>query len=156
MSVLSHSRWWNHPEPPVLIGEDNPYGGRPEYALYPLPENSAGHRLAFKVLGAPTRQHYLRLFLRYNLCTRKWNAREAQRRANGIRLLHWRSPKILLGAKVCGAFDLAYEPFAQNWFPTVTGEGPILILPHPSGRCRIWNDPGSYAKAQKGLREVLA
>ena len=29
----------------LLCGEDNPVSAEPEHALYPLPDNCAGHRL---------------------------------------------------------------------------------------------------------------
>jgi hypothetical protein len=35
----------------VLVGESNPYGADPYYALYPAPDGSAGHRLCCLVLG---------------------------------------------------------------------------------------------------------
>ena len=34
----------------VLVGEQNPYGPDPEFALYPAPEGSSGHRLCCQIL----------------------------------------------------------------------------------------------------------
>ena len=42
-----------------LIGEQNPYGADPAFALYPLPENAAGARLGARVsaaFGVPFRE----------------------------------------------------------------------------------------------------
>lgn len=142
---------------PILIGEDNPQHSDPRYALYPLPARCAGGRLA-RILGAPSSGAYLQMFERYNLCTGKWNAKEARRRAAGLLMLYWPNPKILLGLKVAEAFDMPYEPFAQTWYSTregvCKGRGPDLVLPHPSGRCRAWNVPGTREKARKAFEEV--
>ena len=36
---------------PIIVGEANPYGGDPAYALYPIPENSAGGRLCRLIMA---------------------------------------------------------------------------------------------------------
>lgn len=36
---------------PILVGETNPYGGNPDYALYPDPPGSGGERLYAGVVG---------------------------------------------------------------------------------------------------------
>lgn len=148
-------RRWNGDttHPPVLVGEDNPYGGRPANALYPAPAGCAGHRLCTKVFDMDPRQ-YLVAFLRYNLCTGKWRREEAERRAKGLILLYRENPKILLGAKVAAAFGYNYQPFEVQLKGNI-GLGCTLILPHPSGRCRAWNDPKSYERARDALEEVL-
>jgi hypothetical protein len=58
----------------VLVGESNPYGADPRYALYPLPPQASGGRLA-RILGLSARQ-YLRAFPhRVNLLTTaRWAA----------------------------------------------------------------------------------
>lgn len=61
---------------PLLVGEQNPYGADPKFALYPYPENSAGGRLCFKVFGL-TRHEYLARFDRVNLCSGKWSMSRA-------------------------------------------------------------------------------
>ncbi len=140
--------------PPVLVGEDNPYGSRPANALLPEPAGSAGHRLCVKVFGMDPRQ-YLLAFLRYNLCTGEWNAVEARRRANGLWQLYRPNVKILLGSKVARAFDVHFiKPFEYHRY-TADDFGPVLVLPHPSGRCRAWNAPGAYERARDALEEVV-
>src|SRR4051812_45082997 len=78
--------------PPVLVGEDNPYGGRPANALLPEPVGSAGWRLCVKIFGMDPRQ-YMLAFVRYNLCVGRWNTAEAERRAHGLGLLYRENPK---------------------------------------------------------------
>lgn len=65
---------------PLLVGEANPYGGDPAYALYPYPRGCSGHRLCEKVMGLTDRE-YLDCFERVNLCPTKWSMRQARARA---------------------------------------------------------------------------
>jgi hypothetical protein len=51
---------------PLLVGEVNPYGGDPYYALYPAPDGCSGHRLCYLILGM-RREDYLESFERINL-----------------------------------------------------------------------------------------
>lgn len=127
---------------PMLIGESNPYGSDPAYALYPHPEGSSGHRLATEILRMLVGD-YLAAFRRCNLSVGAWclpEARIAAAAASGDRL-------ILLGRRVCDAFELEYTPFRIH---EQFGSGPrrLLVLPHPSGLCRTWNDPMAAATAR--------
>lgn len=131
---------------PLLVGEANPYGGDPYFALYPHPEGCSGHRLCCLILGM-RRADYLREFERVNLCWRDWDAREARQRA--IELSKVIRPRILLGAKVARAFGLVpFKPF------TLEDGGRTLVLPHPSGLSRSWNDAGAYQRA-RGFAQLV-
>lgn len=147
----------------LLVGEDNPYGADPRFALYHKPRHASGNRL---------RQHlglrdvtYERL-RKINLCANRWHAEEARRRAAAIRreaspygdgaVMDWAAwPRaiILLGAKVRGAFG-----FEATEFFSVVSEPKVVpvfvVLPHPSGRNRLWNQPGARESAQAVLRKV--
>lgn len=129
---------------PLLVGEANPYGGDPYYALYPLPENASGGRLA-RILGLSD-QRYLDAFDRRNLCPMEWNMKDARANAAAI-LASERTAVILLGAKVAKAFGLDYAPFTRHQR--------LLILPHPSGLNRIWNMRGSVARARELVTPLL-
>lgn len=137
----------------LLVGEDNPYGQDPRFALYHKPRHASGNRL---------RQHlglrdatYERL-QKINLCTKKWSLREARERAQlltergavgGLRII------VLLGAKVRDAFGLEMEFFGVLSDPAVT---PVFVLlPHPSGLNRLWNQPGARERAQAILRRLM-
>lgn len=136
---------------PLLVGEDNPYGSDPRYALYPEPQHSAGGRLCRLIMGLTVKQ-YIGSFDRANLCSRKWSIREARLTAQG--LLGdpaSRTAIVLLGAKVCSAFGFKFDPYLVG----ASGVGyPLVILPHPSGRNLIWNQRGSYDRARAALREA--
>lgn len=130
---------------PLLLGEANPYGGSPRRALWPYPKNAAGNRLR-EILGLTT-EDYLAKFDRRNLCPRSWNLEEAKRVAGEIESSR-DFPIVLLGARVCRAFNLGFNPFTKCLME-------VYILPHPSGLCRIWNDPTSHQRARDLLKEFL-
>ena len=132
---------------PLLVGELNPYGSDPRYALFPYPKNSSGDRLCRQVLGL-TRVQYLRRFERANLCTAKWDLKSARECASLLLEFH-RGPVVLLGAKVAKAFGVGYLPFA---IAPAAGDRKVLVLPHPSGLCRAWNEGGSFEKARRAVR----
>lgn len=147
---------------PLLIGEANPYGGDPYFALYPEPAGCAGDRLCHLVLGFEYAKSYLDLFDRVNLCPRDWNAKEA--RGNAVRLASVPAfQAVLLGRKVATAFDLEDVPP----FTIVTCDRPArvrtadspsrgwtIVLPHPSGLCLEWNKPGAFERARELVQSV--
>lgn len=147
-------------------GECNPYGADPAFALYPAPDRSAGHRLCTEILGLK-RHDYLDRFDRVNLCGSVWSHPRAVERASQLMrerdfldkpATYFDKPDpraviILLGAKVCRAFRVPFEPFAED----ATIGDPclrVLVLPHPSGRCTLWNAAGSFERARKLLRDA--
>ncbi len=126
----------------MIVGESNPYGADPAFAMYPSPQSSAGYRLAVLVLGM-RRSDYLRTFDRANLCAGKWSIKEARVNADAIR-----SRKLILcGSKVCSAFGIDFNPFTKC--------GDIVTLPHPSGLCRLWNEPDAFENARAVVREAF-
>jgi hypothetical protein len=132
---------------PLLVGEANPYGGDPYYALYPAPEGCAGWRLCTKVMGLSITE-YLSRFERVNLCHRDWKMKEARQRANQLRDEQIGTGRtiVMCGAKVTRAFMYPYVPF--DW------HGNYVCLPHPSGLSRAWNEPGAHERARDVLREA--
>lgn len=48
---------------------------------------------------------------------------------------------------VCSAFGVRYRPFETC--------GVRLVLPHPSGRCRLWNAPSNYGRVRAAVRLFL-
>jgi hypothetical protein len=94
------------------------------------------------------RRAYLGSFRRVNLVVGEWSteaAREAAARVRDSRL-------VLLGSRVCGAFRVPFRPFAA--FEVSWGRR-ALVLPHPSGRCRLWNDPDNIARARAAVAEFV-
>ena len=147
----------------LLIGEDNPHSNDPRYALYDKPDGCAGDRLRRLVLGV-TRGVYLRRMRRLNLCEGRWSAVGARSHAAeilaGCRTSGEDVALVLLGRKVAGAFGLAEVPaFSSVMLDAMPLVGPdvdcrAVLLPHPSGRCREWNAPDAFERAQQVLREA--
>src|SRR6185369_847576 len=120
----------------TIVGESNPYGADPYYALYPAPDGCSGHRLCCLILGMH-RHTYLDTFERVNLCEGRWSMKDARAKAQSL----WphKGKFILLGVKVARAWEVnPWEPFIQ-----IDG-GTTLLLPHPSGLCRLWQEPGAF------------
>ena len=144
---------------PLLVGEDNPYGTDPRYALYPMPLYSAGGRLCHEILQLSTKE-YIKTFDRVNLCSEKWSLKEARGKAFDLlvtRGVGQHDHFVLFGSKVCKAFNQEFKPFESVIFPTGPAREVLLtILPHPSGRNRIWNEPGSIEKAREMLHRLMA
>ena len=120
------------PRRPLLVGEMNPLGGQDAFALFPVPRSRSGGRLA-TFLGLSD-EEYLARFDRANLCHGVWSDRVAKATARRLAA----SPRpayVLLGEKVCAAFDVEYEPFTVDERPD---GATFAVLPHPSGINRIW------------------
>jgi len=140
---------------PLLVGEANPYGGDPDYALYPHPRGCAGHRLCERVMGLTDRE-YLDRFDRVNLCPTEWSMKVA--RSEAERIVRRQDVcdfiTVLLGARVCAAFMVPFEPFQSRVMEIVDVRRRWVVLPHPSGLSRAWNAPGAYDRARAVLREA--
>jgi hypothetical protein len=139
----------------LLLGETNPYGPDPEFALYCDPPGCSGHRLR-RILGL-SEPAYLGLH-RKNLCDGDWSMKAAQTRA--FDLLNPRAPWqviVLLGRKVTRAFEkLALDDVRLNAFSTqVCCPGMTLVsLPHPSGQnAGLW-PPSARDRARQILQEL--
>jgi hypothetical protein len=131
---------------PLLVGESNPYGANPEFALYPAPRGCSGDRLCRLVLRMDP-DAYLDAFERVNLCAGKWSMKAARARAGELLASRAAGVTVLLGARVCNAFGLAFVPFSV----VPGGDQVVAILPHPSGLSRAWNEPGAYDRARSVL-----
>jgi hypothetical protein len=136
----------------ALVGEDNPYGSDPQFALYCYPPGCAGHRLR-RILGLP--QHQYLAIHRINLCDGAWSNARARERARELLTpsAPWRV-MVLLGRKVTETFvKVAFDgaplvPFASR----ACHPGMMLVsLPHPSGRnVRSWS-----GQAPMHARQIL-
>jgi uracil-DNA glycosylase len=60
---------------------------------------------------------------------------------------------LLLGRRVAAAFGITSPPLTRLR-DEVWGTD-VLLVPHPSGRCRWWNDPDNAAAARGALRWFL-
>lgn len=138
----------------LLLGETNPYGPDPEFALYCHPPGCSGHRLC-GILGLPQHQ-YLGLH-RKNLCDGDWSRELARERA--YELLSPQAPwrvMVLLGRKVTGIFEKIDGAELPAFTTRPSGADMVLVsLPHPSGQnAGLWNTR-ARDRARQILRELV-
>lgn len=138
----------------LLLGEDNPRSSDPRHALYPYPPGCAGWRLAEKVAGWGSSAQLA--MWRTNLCAGRWSTREARDRAREILAAGDDAPwrvVVLLGTKVADAFRHVDARVPEGTFlgHRLPGGPTLVLLPHPSGRCRAWNAPTSVERARELL-----
>ena len=131
---------------PLLFGESDPRLKHPSAALLPWPPGTAGDRLR-RHLGMSV-EGYLGAFERKNLLwpEARWSARDASLVATYYSGWWPGRPMVLLGARVARAFGVRYRPF------TVSGR--YAVLPHPSARCRAWNEPRARAAARRTVSRL--
>lgn len=140
----------------LLLGEQNPYGSNPEFALYCHPPGCAGYRFR-RILGLPEDQ-YLSLH-RKNLCDGDWSKDQAKKRAFDLLspAAPWRVI-VLLGRKVTETFEkvaLDDVPFVAFSTRACCPGMTLVSLPHPSGRnAALWN-PKARDRAREILRELV-
>lgn len=155
------------PEPgkPLIVGRDNPYSQDPRYALFYEPAGATGASLCFRILEMDPRD-YMRVFDRANLCVGGWSKPTARESARAI-LERPRKALILLGKDVAEAFGLgrdwefleSTELLSQHKRERgrfqVVYRTPTIVLPHPSGRNRLWNDQMLRRRAREAVRDLL-
>lgn len=137
----------------VLLGMNNPLSVNPAYALWPDPPNCTGWRL-WKLLQMRrpkvTADEYAEGFVRRNLVLAlDWDRAAARARADELVEQLSGARVVVLGAPVRDALRLPpvlVEPLEHR--------GVVFRqLPHPSGRCRWYNDPKNKAVAALLLDE---
>lgn len=139
----------------LLVGEDNPYGSDPAFALYCYPPGCAGYRLR-RILGLP--QHIYLSLHRKNLCDDAWSAKRARERAFELLtpFAEWKV-LVLLGRKVTSTFEkvaFSGDPLEAFAFRRSCPGLTLVSLPHPSGRNLVWNQPWATTRAREILHEV--
>lgn len=140
---------------PLLVGEANPYGADPYYALYPLPERATGHRLCTLIMGLSSGE-YLRRFERANLCPQRWSAKIARTRAEELLEERRGGAIVLLGRRVAAAFGCGdFPPFSRRVLDSRDPATTLYLIPHPSGLNRVWNAPDALAEARRVLAPLL-
>jgi len=77
----------------------------------------------------------------------EWDAAEARRVADALSQLVERYDAVLaFGRRACDALGIEYAPCQLR--------GKYLPLPHPSGRCRLWNDPATHDAVRKAMKNL--
>lgn len=138
---------------------NNPYSSDPGFALYPEPRGATGDRLCRVVLGMEAHD-YLRHFVRVNTVVGPWSPARGLRGATEVfKQLPAGVTVVLLGRQVWDAWrrvipgrlpGKTWEPFRVH--TDGVRDLTFVLFPHPSGLCRVWNDPGALSRARVVLR----
>jgi hypothetical protein len=128
---------------------------------------SSGRRLC-SIMGLDA-EEYLERFIRRNLCPFEWSPNAAQSTARNIIVNAMfgvgSSRIVMLGRRVADAFrdgftslgavDVPrFELLCGYRFVRSDDEVTMVVLPHPSGRCRVWNEKKSIRRARRLLAEA--
>ena len=136
---------------PILVGEANPYHADPRFALYHLPRNASGDRIR-QYLGLTDATY--EAIDKANLCGMgAWSAAEARATVRAILTAGYPGTPyvvVALGRRVGTAFGV------EEFFTATTRQGVrVVLLPHPSGLSRPWNDSGAMGRARVLLRREV-
>lgn len=126
---------------PVLVGLNNPYSSDPQFALYDEPREGTGYRI-FKMIKSVDKSAeaavYRSRFDRRNLSP-DFRPKKVDliMSARSMKFIPG-STVVLLGRAVQEAFFLQNQSWIEPYY-----RGGICwrVIPHPSGRCRFYNDP---------------
>ena len=138
---------------PVLLGMNNPHTPHPEFSLYPDPPRCAGWNLW--QLSGLTKEGYLEKYERRNMLDKlSWSRSDAQKGAEALRAELATRTVVLLGNDVSRLMWVGDIEKDYVWRQKKEG-GWWARMPHPSGRCRWWNDPLEREAARIFLRELV-
>ena len=140
---------------------NNPLSSDPKMALYPHPVNCAGWRV-WKMLDDVCEDHvskalYLEKFERRNvLSSREWSWREASEAGRALMDELSGRTMAVLGVQTARALGLPRLPWCQwGQHSHLPGPTTYCIIPHPSGRCREYNDPTMRERVGLLLTDML-
>ena len=128
---------------PVLLGEVNPYSNDPREAFAPWPKKSAGYRL-WEMTELPKRD-YLIAFDRRNV--------------SDVGSLRFKPHQMVVvfgdEARRCVETSQGIKLKKAHFVTQTHNDVPYTLLPHPSGKCRFYNDKDKRAAVGAFLRSLL-
>lgn len=140
---------------PILLGMNNPLSSNPRHALFPHPPGCTGWRI-WQMLRdfcdeEVTRAQYIAAFDRRNLVDDKvWDRGKALDGVDRLIAAVRRRTVVVFGEAPRVALRLPKLLMHPQIIDGVTWRQ----LPHPSGRCRWYNDPENRAVAGALLAEL--
>lgn len=143
--------------PVAFVGEaPGPRDTTSRTPLWSLRKSSAGYRL--RAMTGLDRASWIRRVPKFNLVpyrVTRWPREFAEQQAQNLCSSLLRDYDLILcGRKVARAFGV---PAKQPWLTwTKSPWGPhVVVIPHPSGLCREYNDPEFVKRASRFLKRVL-
>lgn len=141
----------------VFVGEaPGPKDTTSRTPLWSIRKGSAGSRL--RAMTGLDRSAWTRRVPKFNLVPyriTKWPREFAEQQAQNLSSSLLRDCDLVLcGRKVARAFGV---PSKHPWLVwTRSAWGPrVVVIPHPSGLCREYNDPEFVKRASRFLKRVL-
>lgn len=139
----------------VVVGIDSSYSDKRSEALSPLVPRSAGEKF-WRMTGL-TMEQYSRVFSRDNLFFWLDKRRSIERRKEAARAVisrldsQWLDVRVIaLGRVVAEAFGMVNTQVPLIW------RGHTVLVPHPSGLNRWYNDESNARRAQAFVRGIAA
>lgn len=142
---------------PILLGMNNPLSSEPRYALFPHPTGCTGWRILELIrtrVPSATGAQYISRFDRRNLLSaRSWSAREARDAA--AKFLERESELRDRTVVVFGNEVRRLLGLERSGRPIVRNGVTYVQLPHPSGRCRWYNESRNASAASRILADLF-
>lgn len=131
----------------ILLGMCNPNADGDPLSIH----DGAGKRL-FEMSGMPE-EVYLKRFIRLNLVDSvQWDSEKAKAGAGRfLRSLERGRIVVVLGKQVALALGVGLTNFFDDMEVKTRR---FILIPHPSGRCRLYNDKKTVAKVRKLLASL--
>ena len=125
----------------LIVGENPGPNTHPDLPLFPWPDTSSAGRLLS--MSRLTPGEYLGGLYRRNVCRSAWSRFEAKATARELVTVLFDMPRdlavIICGVKAATAFG--FEGY-DYWDPIrLESRQTAVIIPHPSGLNRMYNDP---------------
>ena len=144
------------------MGMNNPISSDPAHALYPWPKNCTGWRVWRMLCDGLDREvprsSYLEAFERVNVLPgREWSQREGRYQAGVLarRLVAEDRTFVVFGAQCRAGVDLLAGVEALRWQEGALRPWRATWAPHPSGRCRWYNEAGNRDRVCALLAELF-
>jgi hypothetical protein len=109
-----------------------------------------------EVLPGVRMHDYVHRFERINLVSGPWDAGAARTRAEELRPSLAGRRVVLLGREVARAFGIQSSVFSEECDVDALDGPTFYLLPHPSGRNLLYNDPGRRLAAGELLARLYA
>ena len=144
----------------TVIGMNNPRSDDPTHSLTTQPPGGTGHRL-WQMARARTgidEADWLRMTDRRNLCAGEWNREEAWHKAREWYPELRDRTTVLLGADVSAQFPLSMGgilTWGREMGTPPAPARPWILIPHPSGMNRWYNDAGNRAAVEVLLADLV-
>ena len=137
----------------VVVGIDSPYSDKRSEALSPLVPRSAGEK--FWQMTGLTKEQYAQAFDRDNLFFWLDKRRSIERRRDAARAVICRVDETIPDVRIIALGKVVAEAFGMvNTQVPLVWRGHTVLVPHPSGLNRWYNDKSNARRARVFVERV--